>query len=347
MIRANVFVATMVLVALAGCVHAPKVVYSTVPSTEEKWAGANYKFEAGPIRFRMAASVIAVTASSPAASGVVQGNAGTVLSSLGQISNSYADVDQLKAAKPIATVIKVPGTTLYAAYADDPFYFRSNLSPQYVPGTFLMSSLGAAAEDNSVAMIQSAGTLIATLLPIVALVEFDPKQQPLSLPAVFDLSAGSAAHACWNDADNQDTDRRKWCTMPGDGSWQFAIDTREAPLGTMSEQAFFENARNDESKYGHLFPVSACVPVELLLRSGPNGKQYKFDVVVADPSRVYAMVIPAKGTISMPDVCGANLTVNASGSPTDLDIASALIQQVAAVKNAGAAAPAASAASGI
>ena len=383
-IRTKVLVTALASASITGCVHAPKVVYSEVPASPEAWASARYDFASGPIKFRLAGSMVAITASPPAnavsaaakddakpvpkpmaaalsgsaASGVATATARELLDSLHQQSVPIADMAALYKAQPLAAVVKTPAGKLYALSADDPFYFRSNLSPQYVPGTFLLSSLGAAAEDNSSAAIQSAGTLIATAVTVFGFVGTPgPKPKlPLSLPLVIDLTAGSAdTKGCWKSSPTQSLDGLSWCNVSPGGSsaWQYAVSIQEAPAGAMSASAFFSNAAADEKTFGHLFPVSACVPIALLLSPDPAAEVpqvYRFDMVVADPSLVYGVLIPAKGTISMPDVCGSNLTVNASGSPTDLDIASALIQQVAAIKKAGAPAanaakPAASAAS--
>ncbi len=354
--RTRTAIAVAMSMALASCAHDPKVVYAKVSPDAADWASDGYRFEAGPVRFKLAASVVAVTASSPA-SGAVAANARTVLDSLNQPRKPVADLVALEAAQPIATVLKVPGKTLYALYADDPFYFRSNLSPQYVPDTFLLSSLGAAAEDNSGTAIQSAGSLISTAVTLFSLAAFKvtilpapapvPPAKPLQLPLVVDLSAGSAGLACWNVPG--DGSRYRWCDVPDAGDWQYAVVVQEPAVGAITSEAFFGRARSDAA-YQRLFPVPACVSIALLLRKGtPRGDEkieyHRFDLVVSDPSLVYGVRIPAKGSISMPDACGSNLTVNASGSPSALDDASALIQQVAAIRKAGTPASGASAAS--
>jgi len=151
-----------------------------------------------------------------------------------------------------------------------------------------------------------------------------PRAPALTLPVVLDVSVPSR----WG----------QWQPIPGASgdAWAYrvALPKGPAPLGATPRQAFFDDSAGKPTR---LFPVSGCIQAVVEVSNDPaRAAKKSFPVTIADPDYLYTYFLPAKGSITMHDVCGADLTVDASnnGTANAFQALEAVFKQVQALKAA-------------
>jgi len=256
------------------------------------------------------------------------------------------DLAELKS-KPAKAVPskKIEDDTLYALVPKETFYYKPNISVSYVANSYAIKTLGAAAEDNRVQIIQAVGGALTALAPLVLALDASSSQPALDkpllpLPVVIDLTPvdfgrsdeGSCVHATKDAGAKEAIDDANWCDITGTkGGWQYVVQVKALTPGTTNREQFFAHAEKSDVR---LFPVPVCQNVTLSVRPKGNSEHMDFDLTVADPRRVATFRVPSKGSITPGDVCGADLTVSTSTSTSASDVANAVAKQAAAIQKA-------------
>jgi hypothetical protein len=336
---------------LFGCVGAPTVKYVEFRANDVVGSDA-----AGSIKFALYGSIVTLVDGSQVAAPPAAAAGGAVKNTPADPIAAAAAV--LKADKPkdiakLSDLVSLPAKAVvskkldnsiqYALVPDESFYYKPNISVTYLPNTYSIKTLGAAAEDNRVQIVQEVSGILTAAIPLLA---FDaaPTSEgsmaatsTLELPVVIDLTpvdfSAKAAGSCVGDPDAT-SDVNNWCPITGTaGGWKFIVNAKRLTPGTVDAESFFSTAATSSVR---TFPVPSCQSVTLSIRQeGPSSsKHMDFDIIVANQRRLATFLIPAKGSISPGDICGADLSVTSSTSSSALDIASAIATQAAAIQKA-------------
>jgi hypothetical protein len=295
-------------VVLAGCAQYPTVRYTEVtPESDERALR-------GQLQFQLYGSWVTLT--KPSADKPQDAVAATGLRQFNQPVTSLAGLVG-------AQVLVTPASSAhqYAVAPVSSAFTSTSLDATYIASTRLLKSVGFEFENRSVKTIEAVGGAVAALLPL-----FAPGQSAaaLTLPVVLDVSDPSTWQA--------------WRAIPGatGQGWAYRVVPTDRPalLGATPRQAFFDDSSGRATR---LFPVSGCVRATLQVRNDPASGEYQsFPVTLAHPDFLYTYFLPAKGSITMHGVCGADLTVDATSNSTASAFAAleAVFKQVQAIKAA-------------
>jgi len=295
-------------VVLAGCARYPTVRYTEVTP------GSDERALRGQLQFHLYGSWVTLTRPSAdkpqdavAAVGLRQSN--PPVTSLAGLAGAQV------------LVTPAPSAHQYAVAPDSSAFASTSLDATYITNTRLLKSVGVEFEDQSVKTIQAVGGAVAALLPLFAP---DRGAAALTLPVVLDVSDPST----WQE----------WRAIPGTTGqgWAYRVVPAGGPvlLGATPRQAFFNDSAGKATR---LFPVSSCIQATLQVRNAPASGEYQsFPVTLAHPDFLYTYFLPAKGSITMHGVCGADLTVDATNNSTASTFAAleAVFKQVEAIKAA-------------
>ncbi|WP_322013370.1 hypothetical protein [Paraburkholderia sp. J12] len=246
------------------------------------------------------------------------------------------------------------GSTQYqiALTPNETFYFKPNISATFASATSRLTQIGADSQDNSASMITTSIGAVASIAAIAGVVAADqpPRQlQKVTLPYVLDLTPADVENCVFKAAAGTapgtavaTIDESEWCPFDLKHSrWKYRLEIVSGRMGKpmFSEtdaSAFFADSKAPTGS--RLFPFSPCLQVFLHLRDLDDSTQGR-DVVVApaitiaDPSRIETYLIPAKGTIAIDNVCGANITPQSYTPTTNLDDLKALADGIAQLKS--------------
>ena len=335
---------------LAGCAGAPTMKY--VSYKTDSMLGAD---QDGSIKFYLYGSLVTLVDGSPApAAPAAAGRNSSAPDPAAQAKallkadtpQTVADLDAMKDLPAKAVVSKkIDESTLYALVPNESFYYKPNISVTYVPNTHSIKTLGAAAEDNRVQVISAVGGILATLAPIALALDASPiapKPQPkaLPLPVVIDLTpvdfGANGDGTCVYDPNALDAAKsipdNRWCAITGSGGdWQYSVGVKRLTPGTKDREGFFAEAGSSNVR---VFPVPACQNVTLSVRPKDAAEHMDFEINVADSRRIATFKVPAKGTITPGDVCGADINVVSATSASPYDLANAVATQAAALLKA-------------
>jgi hypothetical protein len=353
---------------MTGCTSAPTMKYAAYSYKSDKTVATQGTDEEGSVKFYLYGSLVTLVDGSqaPAAPAPAVGAGGkdtaaktdketppldasaqaaTLLKAQPKVPVLIKTLAELKN-KPAKAVPakKIDDETLYALVPKETFYYKPNISVSYVTNSYAIKTLGAAAEDNRVQIIQAVGGALTALAPLVLALDASPAsptpvQSALPLPVVIDLTpvdfgrsdAGSCVYSASGAAAEVIPDAN-WCAITGTtGDWQYVVQVKALTPGTTDRDTFFAQAEKSEVR---LFPVPVCQNVTLSVRPKGAAGHMDFDLTVADPRRVATFRVPSKGSITPGDVCGADLTVSTSTSTSAADVANAVAKQAAAIQKA-------------
>lgn len=300
------------VILLTACAGNPTVRYTEVTAATQE------RTLRGQLQFNLYASWVTLTrtpADKPqealAAAGLRQG------------SGPITSLDALSGVQALVT--PAPSAHQYAIHPDSSFFASTSLDATYVENTRLLKSIGVEFEDRSVKTIQAVGAAAAAFVPLF---EPGPRAPALTLPVVLDVSDAST----WES----------WSPVPGatGGAWVYrvALSPGSVPLGATPREAFFRDNAGEASR---LFPVSGCIRAIVEVSNDPARKNKKsFPVTLAHPDYVYTYFLPAKGSIRMHAVCGADVTVDATNNTTAnaflaLEATFKQVQAIKAAQDAG------------
>ncbi len=235
---------------------------------------------------------------------------------------------------------------LYAIKPHESVWSKTSVSVSYVDNTRLIKSIGTNFEDNRIKVIQSTGEIVASMIPMIgglpkAVKKLDrkkykkvpPQKEQLNLPVVIDLS------------ETGELKESDWLKIPGYDQWWYKLDLSAQPPDSRESSKYFKKI--DGAKKVRSLAYSSCQDAKLLVThstTNPNADTREegtpdkakevatFNIRIANPNYVSTLNFPAKGSIAMHSICGADIKTEESKTISNLDIMEALIKQVEAIQ---------------
>jgi hypothetical protein len=257
-----------------------------------------------------------------------------------QTSKQYDDFPKLKGDATSVQAIVTKKEILSPSFALTPHetdLYKPNVSPTYAPNTYILNTLGAAGQDNTTQVIQTAGGIVTGLLPLLLGAPKAPPPPaanvaPLSLPVVIDLSGlDFGGTKCIYKKGNPDV--VDWCPIDRNKGWLYSAEVNAAGVpNSVQRDTFFTSIGTATTR---MFPVPVCQPLTLhVTDENTKAESVTYQITVANPNKVSGMLIPAKGSISMTNNCGADISVTGSPTTGTLDVINAVLTQVEAIYKA-------------
>lgn len=190
----------------------------------------------------------------------------------------------------------------------------TEISPTYYPDTLRLKTLTVEAKDHTLEAIATVGTVVSGVARLTAGVRAVDDSEELKLPLIIDLGDAKAA---------LDTPR----PLPGNPGWTMRARFTDRPPG----QAGFL-ARADRGRVHNALLTSICRPLRLELQRG--SVVVPVTLRVADPDWLVAIPFPAKGSLTLHPMCGADVQAQPVTRVTADKIAETLFAQVEAVRAA-------------
>ncbi len=298
-------------IALASaCVSAPHVQYARIEAPSDATRGVP--------QFRLAGSRVSLGLAVP-------GEAAKKAAAPAPTTGPFKTTQELLAAKPGVLVTPAEAGSIYGIVPKPSIFSSIALNVSYFDNTRLVKSIGAPVTDNTLKVISSIGGFLTVLAPLaVRGREVTPE---LSLPVVLDFADEKKLEEALSDTGT---------AVPGATAWWYRLNGATPDGAAEDATAFFTPGRTVES-----FPYSACLSGTLELWAGSDASQrFKsgdvagFPVKVADPRRVRAMTLPARGSVVMHTVCGADVKAENADIAGTFEVLEALAKQVEAIYTA-------------
>ena len=227
--------------------------------------------------------------------------------------------------KTIVTPKEYTKGNLYAIVPEDNLWSTTNLSVSYVGDTHLIKQIGTEVIDHRKDYIEAVGAIVGTAAVIKPL-WIQAEQISLRLPVVIDVDE-AFGKSMWQ---RLSMDNDKWW-------FQLRADSQN-PNGTVDTKAFFDQFANKKTSS---FGFSSCREAILYIcyddsqpKIAIESAPVKIHLTVIDPSRLETLKLPDKGSLSMHDLCGADLTTQASGVASAGSLVTDVMNQVTAIKKA-------------
>lgn len=303
----------------SACVSTPHVQYVKIDGPTAEIRGAP--------QFRLAGSRVSLglTAAGDAAKKPASGAAAQAAPAP-STKGPFRTAQELLAAKPAVLVTPAESGAIYGIVPRPAMFSEIALSVSYFDNTRLVKSIGAPVTDNTLKVIGSAGGFLAALAPLVFTeYELSPNATPdLSLPVVLDFADEKKFEEALTESGTP---------VPGATGWWYRLHGATRDKTAEDASAFFAQGKTFES-----FPYSACLNGTLELWTGADatlrfksGDVAAFPVTIADPRYVRSMTLPAKGSIVMHSVCGADVKADSADIAGTFDVLQALAKQADAV----------------
>ncbi len=303
------------IVFASACASTPHVRYVRLDAPKEEYRGFP--------QFRLSGSRVSLGLAAPADG--AKKSAAQSPAVLGPFKTTH----ELLAANPAVFVTPAEAGPIYGIVPSRSIFSSIALNVSYFDNTRLVKTIGAPVTDNTLKVISAAGGFLSVLAPFVfAGVRLSPKATPeLSLPVVLDFADEKKLEEALSDTG---------AAVPGATAWWYRLHEAAPDKAAEDVTAFFTPGRTVES-----FPFSACLngTLELWTGSDPfqrfkSGDVAAFPVKIADPRHVRAMALPAKGSVVMHTVCGADVKAENADIAGTLDVLEALAKQAEAVYTA-------------
>jgi hypothetical protein len=299
-------------IALASaCVSTPHIQYVKIEAPKEEYRGVP--------QFRLAGSRVSLGLSSP--SDGEKKSATIPPAALGP----FKTTQELLAAKPAVFVTPAEAGPIYGIVPRPSIFSSIALNVSYFDNTRLVKSIGAPVTDNTLKVISSVGGFLTVLAPFLLHVRVVTPE--LSLPVVLDFADEKKLEEALSDTG---------AAVPGATAWWYRLHEATPDKAAEDATAFFKPDRTVES-----FPFSACLNGTLELWTGSDPAQrFKtgdvagFPVKIADPRHVRAMALPAKGSVVMHTVCGADVKAENADVAGPFAVLEALAKQAEAIYTA-------------
>ncbi|MFH2218177.1 MAG: hypothetical protein ABII68_00775 [Pseudomonadota bacterium] len=319
----------LVLVALlmvSGCASYPKVTYLSLPSKDAD----------GAIKYYLQGSLVTLAVVGSQESQEQNGSGQDKKKKIGNtefLKISISDVEEigLKNVRAIVTATE-SRKHFYAIKPHESVWSKTSVSVSYIDNTRLIKSIGTSFEDNRIKVIESAGAIITSLLPMFGILCKAPgieteagKKETLNLPVVIDLTE-------MNDAESI-----AWSKIPGHEQWWYRIELLKPQSDSKKSLEYFKEIDGTTVR---ALAYSSCQDAKLLVtnsESQPPADKIDtatFNIRIANPNYVCTLNFPAKGSIAMHSICGADIKTEESKEVSNLDIVEALVKQIEAIKKA-------------
>jgi hypothetical protein len=293
-------------IALASaCASTPHVQYVEIEAPKEEYRGVP--------QFRLAGSRVSLGLTAP--------GDGAKKAAAPSASGPFKTTQELLAAKPPVLVTPTEAGSIYGIVPKPSIFSSIALSVSYFDNTRLVKSIGAPVTDNTLKVISSVGGVLTVLAPfLLADIRLLPDATPeLSLPVVLDFADEKKLEEALSDMG---------AAIPGATAWWYRLHEAKPDRTAEDASAFFKS-RTVES-----FPYSACLngTLELWTGSDPSrrfetGDVAAFPVTIADPRHVRTIALPAKGSVVMHTVCGADVKAESADIASTFDVLQALAKQ--------------------
>lgn len=303
-------------IALASaCASTPHVQYVKLETPKEEYRGVP--------QFRLAGSRVSLGLAAPGDG--AKKSAAPSPAALGP----FKTTQELLAANPAVFVTPAEAGPIYGIVPKRSIFSSIALNVSYFDNTRLVKSVGAPVTDNTLKVISSAGGFLSVLASFgFAAVRLSPSATPeLFLPVVLDFADEKKLEEALSDTG---------AAVPGATAWWYRLHDAAPDKAAEDATAFFTPGRTLES-----FPYSACLNGTLELWTGSDpSRRFKtgdvagFPVKIADPLHVRAMALPAKGSVVMHTVCGADVKAENADIAGALDVLEALAKQAEAIYTA-------------
>jgi hypothetical protein len=241
---------------------------------------------------------------------------------------SISDIEEIRQKNVRAIVTATESRKhFYAIKPHESVWSKTSVSVSYIDNTRLIKTIGTCFNDNRIKVIESAGAIVASLLPMVGplLKARDIEEETLNLPVVIDLTE-------INDADSTD-----WLNIPGHKQWWYRIELMNPQSDRRKSSEYFKEIDGTAVR---AFAYSSCQDAKLLITHSESQPlsdttdTVTFNIRIANPNYVCTLNFPAKGSIAMHSICGADIKTEESKEVSNLDIVEAVVKQVEAIKKA-------------
>ena len=323
---------TLILVLVAvlmvsGCASYPKVTYLLLPNKDAD----------GAIKYYLQGSLVTLAVvgaqESQEQNGSGQDKKKSVSTGFLKTKASVSDVKEI-GQKDVRAIVTATESRkhFYAIKPHESVWSKTSVSVSYIDNTRLIKSIGTSFEDNRIKVIESAGAIITSLLPMFGVLSKAPgieietgKKEMLNLPVVIDLTE-------MNDAESI-----AWSKIPGHEQWWYKIELLNPQPDSRKSSEYFKEIDGIAVR---ALAYSSCQDAKLLVThsvSKPTSvviDAATFNIRIANPNYVCTLNFPAKGSIAMHSICGADIKTEESKEVSNLDIVEALIKQIEAIKKA-------------
>ncbi len=186
----------------------------------------------------------------------------------------------------------------------------TTLSVRFRQNTRLVEAVGVDVRDSRLRAVRAVGAVLGAAAPRRA--EAD---SPLRLPAVLDFS------------EPQSLGRSTWAAIPGNPGWRYRIREVASEAGAVGLATFASGGRPSR-----VFPVAACADARLEIARDDGEAVASFALRLADPGRVRRMPLPARGTLAMHTVCGADLVTERDDAASPYEVIEAAANEASALR---------------
>ncbi|TRW15250.1 hypothetical protein [Glacieibacterium frigidum] len=216
----------------------------------------------------------------------------------------------------VAVPIAFDGELLALAPRSRPL-ISTEISPTYWPDSLRLKVLTVEAKDHTLEAITAVGTIVTGAAKLGGMRSADEDDGvELQLPLIIDLADAKKALG-------------KAQPLPDNPGWTMEARFTDRPPG----QAGFL-ARADRGRVHNALLTSICRPLRLELKYGETKTIVTVTVRVADPDWLVAIPFPAKGSLTLHPLCGADVQAQPVTRVTADKVAETLFAQVEAVRAA-------------
>jgi hypothetical protein len=329
MIKFRYITLMLILVALlmvSGCASYPKVTYLSPQSKDAD----------GAIKYYLQGSLVTLADVGTQKSQEKNGSGQDKKDSVNTVflkKTSISDIEEIRQKNVRAIVTATESRKhFYAIKPHESVWSKTSVSVSYIDNTRLIKTIGTSFKDNRIKVIESAGAIIASLLPTfelftkaIGIEKEDSTKETLNLPVVIDLTE-------INDADSTD-----WLNIPGHKQWWYRIELMNPQSDRRKSSEYFKEIDGTAVR---AFAYSSCQDAKLLITHSESQPlsdttdTVTFNIRIANPNYVCTLNFPAKGSIAMHSICGADIKTEESKEVSNLDIVEAVVKQVEAIKKA-------------
>lgn len=206
----------------------------------------------------------------------------------------------------------------YALKPHQSIWSKTSVSVSYRDNTRLIKTIGTDFKDNRIEVIGKVAAIVATGISILK-----TTREPLRLPVVIDLS---------NINEGSIT---PWRNIPGHHKWWYKLALDTPPEDSVKATKYFVTPRASRA-----LAYSACQEATLFVvysegtPSEVPEERAVFNTRIANPNYVCTLNLPAKGSITMHSICGADIRPEEYTDVSGLDILEAVMKQVEMIKQA-------------
>lgn len=310
-------IVSLLIGTLGGCANYPQVAY--LPVSSDKAQGA--------IKFSLQGSQVTLSTIKDDKGKLKATDKNAQKIEIELSENTISNINDFKEKKVQAIVTATESNNhFYAIKPHESMWKETNVSVSFVDNTKLIKSIGTSFKDKRIEVIEKAGSIITSIIPLVGILSTGPVvEEELKLPVVIDLSEIS------------DKSSSSWSRIPGHNQWWYKLNLKDLPESVSNSSDFF---KANFEKNMRAMVYSSCQDAGLLITSSKEKPESNVDnfvtfkIRIANPNYIDTINFPVKGRIAMHSICGADIKTEDSDDISNLAVTEALIKQIAAIKKA-------------